>query len=319
MLTIGIDVGGTKVKTALVDAKGQILVSHRHPTDAHQGPDGVIADLAQCVRHCLGKTARNASALGVGVAGQVDAASGVVRFAPNLHWRNVPLQSRLENLLGLPVVVINDVRAATWGEWSHGAGQGEEEVVCLFVGTGIGGGVISGGRLLEGYSGTAGEFGHMTIVVDGRPCHCRNLGCLEAYAGGWAIAERAQEAVQADPCAGQTLIAMAGGIEQITATTVGAAYRQGDPFARRLVEDTGHYLAAGLIGIVNSFNPHLLILGGGVIEGLPELIDRVEAEIRTRALHAAIEHVRIVKSSLGNNAGVLGAAALARETRKESR
>jgi len=211
----------------------------------------------------------------------------------------------------MPVVAINDVRAATWGEWRYGSGRGVDDLVVLFVGTGIGGGVISGGNLIVGCSNTGGELGHITIVLDGRNCRCRNMGCLEAYAGGWAIAERAQEAVRADPKAGAFLVFLAGSIEKITAATVSQAYRQGDHLARKLVRETAQYLAAGVVGIVNAFNPCLLALGGGVIDGLPELVHIVKKVTRRRALESAVEKLKVVKVSLGDDAGVIGAAALA--------
>ncbi|MFQ5987783.1 MAG: ROK family protein, partial [Dehalococcoidia bacterium] len=186
------------------------------------------------------------------------------------------------------------------------------DLVVLFVGTGIGGGVVSGGRILEGCNNTLGELGHVTLVADGRKCRCPNLGCLEAYAGGWAIAERAREAVSANPGEGEALMSLAGNVGNITAATVSQASRQNDPLAKRLVEETGQYLGAGVVGIVNAFNPCLLVLGGGVIEGLPELINMVEEVTRKCALKPNLEKLKIVKAALGGKAGVIGAAALAR-------
>ncbi|MBA7634310.1 Glucokinase [subsurface metagenome] len=312
VVTLGVDLGGTKIETALVDAAGRIVASHRHPTHLEKGPHGVIADVVTSVKTCLGEAGMTAQGLGVGMAGQVDR-TGTVRFAPNLGWRNVPLQVKLQEALGMPVIVNNDVRAATWGEWRHGAGQGIDDLVCLFVGTGIGGGIVSGGQLLEGYHRTAGELGHMTIVAGGRHCRCPNRGCLEAYAGGWAIAERAQEAARVDPKAGQRLVTLAGSIQQISAATVTQAYTNRDPLARRLVEETAQYLAAGLVSIINAFNPSLLVLGGGVILGLPEYATIVECAVRENALPTAVEGLRIVIAALGDKAGVIGAAALARD------
>lgn len=312
VLTLGVDLGGTKVETVLVDAAGRVLASCRRPTRPERGPDRVIADIAACVETCLSEAGEAAQALGVGMAGQVDR-TGTLHFAPNLGWRNVPLKAKLEEKLGIPVVIDNDVRAVTWGERQHGAGQGTDELVCLFVGTGIGGGIISGGRLLEGCNNTAGELGHTTIVSGGRRCRCHNRGCLEAYAGGWAIAERAQEAVLADHQAGQQLVALAGSIEQISATTVAQAYGDGDPLARGLVEETVQYLAAGMVSIVNAFNPCLLVLGGGVIQGLPDYVSMAERVVRENALQAAVEGLHIVMAALGDKAGAIGAAALARD------
>ena len=312
VVTLGVDLGGTKIETALVDTAGRIVASHRHPTHLEKGPNGVIADVVTSIKTCLDEAGMTAQGLGVGMAGQVDRA-GTVRFAPNLGWRNVPLQVKLQEALGMPVIVNNDVHAATWGEWQHGAGQGIDDLVCLFVGTGIGGGIVSGGQLLEGCYHTAGELGHMTIVAGGRHCRCPNRGCLEAYAGGWAIAERAQEAARVDPKAGQRLVTLAGSIQQISAATVTQAYTDRDPLARRLVEETAQYLAAGLVSIINAFNPCLLVLGGGVILGLPEYIAMVEGAVRENALPTAVEGLRIVIAALGDKAGVIGAAALARD------
>lgn len=312
VVTIGVDLGGTKVETALVDASGRIVVSHRQSANPEKGPDAVIADIVTCVKNCQVEAGKTAQGLGIGVAAQMDKA-GTLCFSPNLGWHNVPLKVRLEDALGIPVAVDNDVRSATRAEWQYGAGRGVDDLACLFVGTGIGGGVVSGGRILEGCSNTAGELGHMTIVSDGRRCHCPNRGCLEAYAGGWAIAERAQEAVRADPQAGQRLVALVGGIQQISAATVSQACSDGDPLARRLVEETARYLAAGVVGIVNAFNPRLVVLGGGVIQGRPEYISEVESVVRESALQTAVEGLRIVMAALGDKAGVVGAAALARD------
>ena len=310
--TLGVDLGATKVAAALVDAEGCIVASHVYPTNAAKGPDEVISDIVACVRDGLGTSARGAAGLGIGVAGQIDEATGAVHSAPNLGWHHVPLRAALEQGLGLPVVVTNDVRAATWGEWMHGAGRGTQDLVTLFIGTGVGGGIVIGGYLIAGCTNATGELGHMTIVTGGRKCHCRNRGCLEAYVGGWAIAEQAREAVLRDREAGRRLVALAGGVDEITAGTVSEAYHQGDPLAVHLVEEISRHLAAGIVTVVNAFNPCLLILGGGVVEGLPELAALAEAPVRAHALEAAVSALRISRAALGNQAGVIGAAALAR-------
>ncbi len=237
LLTLGVDIGGTKIDTALVDASGNIVSTHYRLLDPSKDPDKTIADIIDSIKICLQKSGKTASAIGIGVAGQIDKTNGVVRRSPNLpDWHDVPLRARLEEALNLPVTVNNDVRVITWGEWQHGAGKGVNDLVCLFVGTGVGGGIVSNGQLLEGCQNTAGELGHMTIVAGGRKCHCPNEGCLEAYAGGWAIAERAQDAVRANPSAGQTLVTLAGEISKISSITVSQAYKNGDPLAQRLIK-----------------------------------------------------------------------------------
>jgi glucokinase len=308
----GVDLGGTKVEVAQMDRAGRLLTRLRRPTDVKDGPAAVEAEIIAAVRELILKAGAPPVAVGVGVAGQVEAESGTVRFAPNLGWRDVPLQADLSLALGLPVVVTNDVRASTWGEWLHGAGKGCDDLICLFVGTGIGGGVVSGGRVLTGHSNTAGELGHITVDLLGPRCHCGNRGCLEALASGWAIAARGQEAVRDDPVGGAALLQMADGQrEAITAETVAQAAHAGDPLAGRLLDEVAEALVAGSVGLVNAFNPCLLILGGGVIEGLPELVARVEQGVRERALSAATANLNVVAAQLHNDAGVIGAAALA--------
>jgi glucokinase len=311
-VTLGVDLGGTKVNVALVDRSGRVLSAHKSMIHASKEPERVVADIQTAMDTCLNKTAQEVEAVGIGVAAQVDQ-KGVVRGSQNLGWRKFPLKKKLEKQFGLPVAVTNDVNAATLGEWRYGAGRGVDDLAVLFVGTGVGGGVITGGKLLSGCSNSGGELGHITIVYDGRKCHCPNRGCLEAYVGGWAIAERAQQAVRTAAKKGQRLASLAGSVEKVTAATVSQAYREGDLLARRLVEETGRYLAAGVVSIVNVFNPCVLVLGGGVIEGIPELIQIVKDIIPTMALEASVEELKIVKAALGADAGVIGAAALAQD------
>lgn len=307
---LGVDLGGSKLKTALIDVEGNIISSYTYPTNPEKGFQSVISDIVSCVEKCLKHGKYKAEALGIGIAGQIDF-SGNIQSAPNLNWRDVPLKARLKQELELQVAVTNDVRAATYGEWWFGSGKGFKDLVVIFVGTGIGGGVVTGGKVLVGCSNTGGELGHLTIVSGGRRCHCPNNGCLEAYAGGWAIAERGQERIRANPKAGQHILSLAGSIEEITAATISQAFYNGDPLARQLVEETGHYLAAGAVGIINSFNPCLLVFGGGVIEGLPVIIKMVSDHVKVKALKPSSERLKIVKATLGGEAGVVGAAALA--------
>ena len=315
--TIGIDLGGTKVETAMVGGAGAILAKQRDPTSARYGAPRIIASIVDAVEKCRQLSSRVPTAVGIGVAGQVDAVTGVVHFAPNLDWHEVDLKNELEEKLHLPVFVTNDVRAAAWGEWIYGAGKNCEDLVCVFVGTGIGGGIISGGRMLTGAANTAGEIGHMTIVAGGRRCRCPNHGCLEAYAGGWAIAEQARRMVRRYPGAGRKLAKLAGNIESITTINVARAYREGDPLARRLIEQVCRYLAAGLVSVVNSCSPRLVILGGGVIEGFSDVIPIIEQQVRAHSLVAAVKGLKVVAGMLGNKAGVIGAAAMARSLSRE--
>ena len=303
--------GGTKIEISLVDATGHVIASSRILTQLEKGPDGVIDTIVDCAKDCLGRANKSAQCLGIGVAGQIEKDTGVILYSPNLYWHDVPIGKRLEEALSIPVMVTNDVRAATYGEWLYGAGQRFDDIVCIFIGTGVGGGAIIGGSLLEGHSNSAGEFGHMTIISNGRKCHCPISGCLEAYVGGWAIGERAQELAENDPKEGQTLITLAGSIDDITAATVTRAYKLGDTLAQSIVQETSQYLAAGLVAIVNAFNPQLLILGGGVIQGIPAYVSMIDPLVRSNALEAASDDLHIVKAALGGKAAAVGAAALA--------
>jgi glucokinase len=309
---LGIDLGATKISAALMDPAGRVSSHGGRTLHRNEGPDEVIRDLIQVVRRAFGKDAP-VGAIGIGVAGQVDADSGMVSYAPNLRWKDVPLGARLTAEFGCPVVVANDVRAATVGEWRHGAGKGGAEILCLFIGTGIGGSVVSGGRLLTGASNAAGEVGHSVLVAGGRPCHCSARGCLEAYVGGWAIAERARERVRSDPAGGVELRRRAGSVAGIDARMVGEAAHAGDPLSIEVMRETGDYLAAGVVGLVNAFNPSRVLLGGGIIEGSPEVMEPVIARVRSECQPPAAQAARVLRVALGHDATLVGAAELARD------
>jgi glucokinase len=318
-VAVGVDLGGTKIEIALVHASGKIIQKHRSPTDVKDGEKAVKNEIVTAVTRLLKDFGKDCAGVGVGVAGQVSS-TGKIRFAPNLGWRDVDLKMQLAHELGLPVTITNDVRAATFAEWKHGAGKGSDHLVCLFVGTGVGGGVVSAGRMLTGADNAAGELGHTVIDYHGPKCHCENLGCLEAFAGGWAIARRAQQAIRENPGAGSALLSYAEGVlENVSAKEVAIAAHQGDPLALELVEEVADALAAGTISLVNIFNPNRFILGGGVIEGIPEIVEMIEKQVRTRALAAATSHLTITTAKLHNDAGVIGAAALAIHSREKER
>ncbi len=310
---VGVDLGGTKIEVGRVSADGRILEKARRPTHADQGAKAVIEAIVEAVK-ALGDGDGAPAALGIGVAGQIDDDTGAVIFGPNLDWHDVPLAEDLHQALGLPVYVTNDVRAATFGEWRHGAGRGVDDLLCVFVGTGIGGGVVSGGELLHGCSNTAGEIGHLTVQMGGPRCTCGNEGCLEALAGGWAIARDARDAAVADAEAGATLLRRAGGdLSKLTTKDVAEAAEAGDALSRKLLAAAGEALAAGSVGLVNAFNPCRLVFGGGVALGIPDLVDTVTRAVKTRALGAATRRLEVTTAELGGDAGVVGAAAYALE------
>ncbi len=318
---IGVDIGGGKIALGAVSSAGEVTASQQYPTGPERPAEAVIDDLTARIRKMTEEVPFEVDGLGVGVCGQVVMSSGVVRQSPNLpNWDDVPLRQRLEAALGLPVTVANDMKVIALGQWQYSSERAVDDLVVVFVGTGVGGGVIANGQMLLGRDDHAGEVGHATIMVDGRECRCGNLGCLEAYVGGWAIAERAREAAEGDPREGAKLLALAGGnLENITAETVADANREDDDLARRIVEETGHYLGAGMVGVVNGFNPSRLILGGGVLDGIPELLESVEAHVQRYALRACTTDLEVILAEFGAEAGILGGAALAMQTLPNAR
>ncbi|MFH5832683.1 ROK family protein [Halalkalibaculum sp. DA384] len=309
---IGIDVGGTKIEAALVDEKGQIHERMLIETDVPHGYAAVKKQIISLVETLINNhKGAPPVGVGIGVAGQIDKGKGLVKYAPNLNWENAPIKSDLQNKLQLPVIVLNDVRAITWGEWLYGAGKNCDHLVCIFIGTGIGGGIVSNGKMLEGASNTAGEIGHMTVDMHGLACHCGNRGCLEALAGSWALARDAAEAIQKDPESGSLILEQAGGeIQNIKAKHVIEAYHKNDERARQLVNRVADALGAGLAGLTNILNPERIIVGGGVPEHLPGLLSMVEKRVHERALKAATESLAIVPAQLHGDSGVIGAASL---------
>ncbi len=309
---IGIDVGGSRARIALVDA-GQVIASRGLDTGRERAASDVCDALAAAARALLEETGARVTGVGVGVAGQVDPATGVVQFAPNLDWHDFPLADCLRKSLGLTITVLNDVQAAAYGEARYGAARGENDAIALFVGTGVGGGIIIGGELVRGCAGSAGEIGHMPIELEGAPCRCRRRGCLEAYIGGWAIARRVRAATEARPRQAARLLELAHGkSEALTAEVVAHAASDRDPLALEIVRDTAFALAAGIAAIANIFNPCVLVLGGSIIEGTPSLAKLAEEFARERILPVALRSLRVRRAQLDSLAGTIGAAAWAR-------
>ncbi len=304
------DLGATKVVSGWVDPDGTVTGHSGARIHRNEGYSELVAEIVRCVRSSLSAGNRTLSAVGVGIAAQVDSLRGRVLYAPNLRWKSRPLASDLSRQLHAPVYLINDARAATLGEWRFGAGQGADNWLCLMVGTGVGSSAVVGGALLEGASNAFGEVGHMTLVSGGEPCHCPHRGCIEAYIGGWAIGERARRAVKT-PSGRRSLIGrLAGTPEHITARTVFEAYRKGDRLARRLVEAIEQYFADAVVGLVNSYNPSQLVLGGGIVEGLPHLVPILRRAIREQCQPSASK-VRVLRARLGPDTVLIGAGTYA--------
>jgi len=313
-LFIGIDLGGTKIITALVDKTGRIISRDYRQTEAAKGLDAVVArmiDAASEVMNGGGVVSAQISAVGVAAPGPIDAKSGVVTTPPNLPgWTDVPLRQLIQDGLGLPTALENDANAAALAEHRFGAGQGTEHMIYVTASTGIGGGFILNGELYGGATGAAGEIGHMTILPQGPHCGCGNRGCLEALASGTAIAREARERVK---CGIPTLIAdlAKGDLKHISAKLVAQAAGQGDIEAQEILDEAMTYLGVGMANLVNLFNPELIVIGGGLTNMGARIFDPVRSIIQRRAFRAAAQVVRVVPAQLGDDVGVLGAAAVA--------
>lgn len=309
-LAIGVDLGGTKLAVGLVDSEGAIKKQLFYLTDVKGGVHSIEEQIKLAVEE-LKMVANGAIAgIGIGVPGQIEKMTGFVHFAPNLQWRNIHIKANLEKQLNLPVYVTNDVRASAMGEWIFGAGKGYSDIVCMFIGTGIGGAVISDGVLLTGCKNSAGEIGHMIIDLYGPSCTCGSRGCLEAKAGGWGIARNAQSLALLNPEKATRLIQIAETIENISAKTVVEAFKEQDPMAKTIMEDICESLIAGATNVVNIFNPQILILGGGFVDGFPEIVKIIEEGLKKKALKIASKNLIVQKAALSKNAGVIGAATL---------
>jgi glucokinase len=303
---IGVDLGGTNLRTALLSADGEVLERSRETTRASEGWRNVVDRLVREIegqrRNAAGRGLQVAG-VGVGAPGVIHADTGVVVKSPNFpDWNNLPLRKLLEDALSLPVVIENDANAAALGEQWRGAGKNISSMILLTLGTGVGGGIVLDNRIWHGADGMAGEIGHLTLIPEGRQCSCGNRGCLEMYASARGIVRSYQDALQA---AGKTSPAA------MTAASVYDAARTGDRLAADVMRDMGRMLGIALASLINIFNPERIVLGGGVKDAWPLFIDAVREEVAARAFEVPARRSEIVPSLLGDDAGMVGAAAVA--------
>jgi glucokinase len=310
-LAIGVDIGGTKVAAGVVDHRGRVLARARRLTPSRD-PEAVEETIVEVVGEL--RLRHEVVAVGIGAAGFVDADRARVLFAPHLAWRNEPLREAVAATLGLPVVVENDANAAAWAEWRFGAGRGETRLVCVTLGTGIGGGIVLDGEVQRGRYGMAGEFGHMVVVPDGHRCECGNRGCLEQYASGNMLGREARELARAGSPVTVPLVERVGGdIDALVGPVITEAARDGDPVAIELFEEMGRWLGIGLANLAAALDPGMFVIGGGVSDA-GELLLRPARESFRRTLtgRGFRPEPRIVPAALGPEAGLVGAADLAR-------
>ena len=310
-LTIGVDVGGTKVAAGVVDEHGTVLRSVRRPTPS-ASPLHVEETIAAAVADL--RTEYDVEAVGIGAAGFIDEDRATVLFAPNLVWRDEPLRDEVAKRVGLPVVVENDANCAAWAEYRFGAGVGESHLVVVTVGTGIGGGIVLNGELYRGRFGIGAEFGHMQVVKDGRRCGCGQKGCWEQYCSGRALLHEAREIADVQPQRGARLLELGDGEpEGIEAPEVTQAAREGDEAALACFAEVGWWLGRGLADLSAMLDPGLFVIGGGVADAGELLLAPARvayAEQLTGGPARPQPQIRLAR--LGNEAGLVGAADLAR-------
>jgi glucokinase len=311
--TVGIDIGGTKVMAGVVDADGTILETLRTETpDKSKSPKVVEDTICDLVLDLSER--HDVHAVGIGAAGWVDADRSRVLFAPHLAWRDEPLRERLAERLLVPVMVDNDANTAAWAEWRFGAGRGEPDLVMITLGTGIGGAILEDGRVKRGRFGVAGEFGHMQVVPGGHRCACGNRGCWEQYSSGNALVREARElAAQDSPVAYGIIDRVGGSVRDITGPLVTELAREGDPMCVELFQDIGQWLGVGIANLAAALDPSCFVIGGGVSAADDLLIAPArDAFRRTLTGRGYRPEARIVKAELGPEAGMVGAADLAR-------
>jgi glucokinase len=310
-LTIGVDIGGTKIAAGVVDDRGSLLATARRQTSAAD-PEAIEREVADVVAEL--RRGHDIDAVGVAAAGFIEARTGVVLFAPNVAWRDEPLRDDLARRIRLPISVDNDANAAAWGEFRFGAARDVDDMVLVTVGTGVGGGIVLDGRLLRGHVGVAGELGHLRLVPDGLPCGCGNRGCWEQYASGSALERAARDLVRVGAPGADRLRKLCGGDPAaLHGRMVTTAAAGGDPVAIGLLADLGRWLGDGMAQIAAVLDPALFVVGGGVVEAGDLIVEPARRTLEeTLTARAYRPPIGVQPAVLGNTAGMVGAADLAR-------
>lgn len=306
---IGVDLGGTAIKVGICNEDGELIQTYEGPTGTENGPDAILDNICTYVRKIVEQsqyTWEQVEGIGAGIAGFMDIPEGFVKFSPNLGFRNVPVKKILEEKLGKTVKIDNDANVAALGEAWAGAGKGVPNCVCYTLGTGVGGGIIIHGKIYQGFSGMAGELGHMSVVPDleAIQCGCGRMGCLESVSSATGIIRMAKDAVERGD---RTTLSA---VEKITAKDVFDAAKAGDEVAARIVARAAFYLGKSMAAIAVVVNPQRFIIGGGVSKAGEFLFEQIREVFKRYAPEVAQEGVEIVPAQLGNDAGVVGAAGL---------
>ena len=314
MVYIGIDLGGTGIKIGVVDESGAILSQGETPTLAGRPYEDIIADMGRCMLDVMargGFEEKDIASIGVGIPGVADEKTGHVIFCTNLGWSDVPLRTELQKYLSKPVYIDNDATVAGFAESICGVSAGCHSSVFMTLGTGVGGGIVIGGRPYSGAHGIGSEIGHMIIKMDGEPCTCGNKGCFERYASATAIIREAKRAVEKHP--ESAILARCGGNpEKINAKIVIDCAKEGDATAKQVFDDYVKALAHGIVSIFNMLDPEVIVLGGGVSMAGEYLLDAVRTAVKPLVFFKTLPYPSIQLARLGADAGIIGAALLGR-------
>ncbi len=296
--SIGVDLGGTNIKFGLVTQDGKILKRLIIPTQADQGPKLVVARIIYCL-NSLKQSLVQLQAVGIGSAGVIDHHQGIIHYSPNLSgWNEIPLKKWIKKEIKIPVLVGNDVNAFVLGEYCFGAAKGSKSVFGITLGTGVGGGIISNGKLLLGINHAAGEIGHTSINVSGPKCKCGNYGCLERYVGAEYIVQRY---LKYNQVLSQT-------DKKITPEIISRAAKRGDKLAKKIIQETGSYVGVGLANVVSLIDPEIIVIGGGVSGFGKPLLDSIKKTVSERIMKFPSRKLKIVQSKLKDDAAILGAS-----------
>lgn len=313
MLAVGIDIGGTKILGALVDSTGEIKYEKRIPSPALD-TDAMVEAVVGLVTDVASQTNQEIAGVGVAAAGFIDADQSHILYAPNLNWRHEPFRERLQKRISIPIFIENDANAAGWAEYKFGAGQGVKDMVMLTLGTGVGGAVISDYKLRRGGFGIAGELGHVRIIPDGKLCGCGQRGCVEQYASGSAVLRAAKKLVASDGPAGRRLRELSQG-QELSGQMVYQALLESDPGAQAIVKQAGEYLGQAMATMTAVLDPQLYVIGGGLSEAKELILEPIRTSyLANLPARGYRPEAQIVAAEFSNQAGVIGAADLARDT-----
>ncbi len=311
MLTLGIDLGGTGIKLGLVEPSGKLTHHHMVSTPSKNDPrhtvELIIFEAQQLLKKTKGKKIKG---IGIGAAGDIDPQRGVVRISPNLNWKNVPLKALISKHLHYPIRVDNDANVASWAAFVVEAKRKVKNLICVTVGTGVGGGIVLNGELYHGATGSAGEIGHMTLYPEGVLCNCGNRGCLERYVGARAMAEEARRAIETGVSTSITDL-VRGDLSQISPYVLQQAARKGDKLSQQLWDQAGQHLGIGLASLVNVLNPEWIILAGGLSRAGDLLLSPLKQTLHKRSFPTPGSAVKLVVSKLDQHLGVVGAGLIA--------